>query len=240
MATHFILNLTLHLEKVAQKNTTWFSLGSKLLYLHLNAQCCVPSISNTLLFDFVLIVFRKILYFITAKVELLISGFIHSLLWHQNFQTISKFLTRVVIPASLRGNPLLLGCYLGLILLYKISPIFSSLHNFSNIVCIVHILCSHALSFQILLYALLPRFPWSTFFPFPSYFNFLTYLGIDASTHDMAIPPETALNYHILNLHSNTHPIPKNISRHPIGQSHPTHHPDHTTFQPNATSPHLP
>ena len=37
----------------------------------------------------------------------------------------------------------------------------------------------------------------------------------------MNIPSQTALNYHILNLHNNTHPITKNISRHPINQSHP-------------------
>ena len=98
---------------------------------------------------------------------------------------------------------------------------------------IVRILSSQAIPFQILLYALFPRFPWSTLLPFPSYFNFhhLTYLGIDVSTHYMTIPPQTALNDYILNLHNNTHPIAKNINRHPINQSHPTH-PDHTTLHP--------
>ena len=80
----------------------------------------------------------------------------------------------------------------------------------------VRILSSQAISFQILLYALFPRLPWSTLLPFPSYFNFhnLAYLGIDVSTHGMTIPPKTALIYHILNLQNNTHFITKNISRH--------------------------
>ena len=84
----------------------------------------------------------------------------------------------------------------------------------SPFLSIVHILSSQALSFQILLYTLFSRFPWSTLLPFPSYFKFHnpTYLGIDVSTHDMTIPPQMVLNYHILNLHSNTHPITKNIS----------------------------
>ena len=50
------------------------------------------------------------------------------------YQTILKFLTGVVRPASLRCSPLLLGCLLGLILLHKRSLIFSSMHIFSNIV----------------------------------------------------------------------------------------------------------
>ena len=109
----------------------------------------------------------------------------------------------------------------------SLSPFFS----------IVRILSSQSISFQIL-YALFPKFSWSTLLRFPSYFNFrnLTYLGIDVSTHDMTIPSQTALNYHILNLHSNAHPITKKISRHPINQSHPTH-PDHTTLHP--TQPRL-
>ena len=104
---------------------------------------------------------------------------------------------------------------------------------------IVRILSSRAILFQTLLYALFPRFPWSTLLSFPSYLNFhnLTYLGIDVTTHDMTIPPQTALNYQILNLHNNTHPITKNISRHCFNQSHPTHHPDHTT--PHPTQPRL-
>ena len=51
-------------------------------------------------------------------------------------------------------------------------------------------------------------------------------------THDMIIPPQATLNYHILNIQNNTHPILKNISRHPINQSHLKHHPDHTTLHP--------
>ena len=108
---------------------------------------------------------------------------------------------------------------------------FNSLSPFLSI---VRILSSQAISFQILLYALFPQFPWSTLLPFPSYFNFheFTYLGINVSTHDMTIPQQTALNYHILDLHNNTNPITKNISQHPINQSDPTHHPDHTTLHP--------
>ena len=103
----------------------------------------------------------------------------------------------------------------------------------SRFLSIVRIFSSQAISFQILLYALFPWLPWSVLLHFPSYFNFhnLKYLGIDASRH-MTIPPQTTLNYHILNLHNNTHPITKNISPHPISQSHPTHHPDHMTFHP--------
>ena len=99
----------------------------------------------------------------------------------------------------------------------------------SPFLLIVRILFSQTMSFQILLYALFPQILWSTLLPFPSYFNFrnFTYLGIDVSTHDMTIPLQTALNYHVLNLPNNTHHITKNISQHPINQSHPTH-PDHT------------
>ena len=109
----------------------------------------------------------------------------------------------------------------------------------SSFLSIVRILSSQAISFQILLYALFPRFPWSTLLSFPSYFNFhnLTYLGIDVSTHDMTIPPQTDLNYDILDLRNNSHPITKSVSRHPINKPHPTHHPDHTTLHP--TQPRL-
>ena len=112
---------------------------------------------------------------------------------------------------------------------------FNSLSPFLSI---VRILSFQVISFQVFLYALFPRFLWSTFLPFPNDFQLhnLIYLGIDVSTHDMTIPPQTALNYYILDLH-NTHFILKNISRHSINQSHPTHHPDHTTLHP--TQPHL-
>ena len=101
---------------------------------------------------------------------------------------------------------------------------FNSLSLFLSI---IRILSSQAISFQILL-------PWSILLPFPSYFNFhnFTYLGINDSTHDMTILPQTTLNYHILDLHNNTQPIMRNISRHSIKQSHPIHHPDHTTLHP--------
>ena len=75
------------------------------------------------------------------------------------------------------------------------------------------------------------------FFLFPFLSNSITYLGIDVSMHDMTISLQTALNYHIFNLHNNTHPITKNISRYPINQSYPTHHLDHTTLHP--TQAHL-
>ena len=91
---------------------------------------------------------------------------------------------------------------------------------------IVCILSSQAISFQIFLYALFPRFPWSTLLSFPWYFMLhdLTYLGADISTDDMTIPPQTSLNYEFFDCHDNTHPIPKNLSRHPINQPHSTHH----------------
>ena len=78
-------------------------------------------------------------------------------------------------------------------------------NSLSLFLLIVRILFSQAIS--ILLYQSSHGFPWLILFPFPSYFNFhnLTCLGIDVSTHDMTIPPQTALNYHILNLHNNTH-----------------------------------
>ena len=97
---------------------------------------------------------------------------------------------------------------------------------------IICILSSQAIPVQILLYTLFPWFPWAVLL-FPSYFNFhnLTYLGINVSMHGMTIPLYKALNYDILNLHNNTHPITKNISQHHINQSHPTH-PDHTTLHP--------
>ena len=112
---------------------------------------------------------------------------------------------------------------------------FNSLSLFLSI---VRILSSQAIYFQTLLYAFFQRLPWSTLLPFPSYFKLhnLTYLGIDVSTHDMTIPPQT-LDNHILNLHKNTQHIPKNIKGHPINQSHPTHNPDHKTLHP--TQPRL-
>ena len=99
---------------------------------------------------------------------------------------------------------------------------------------IIHTLSSQAILLQVLLYELFPRFLWSTLPPFPSYLNFhnLMYLGIDISTHDMNIPLQTALNYYFLNLHNNTHLITKNISQHPINQSHPKHHPNHRMLHP--------
>ena len=45
---------------------------------------------------------------------------------------------------------------------------FNSLSPFLSIVCI---LSSQVISFEILFYALFPRFPWSPLLPFPSYFK---------------------------------------------------------------------
>ena len=66
---------------------------------------------------------------------------------------------------------------------------------------IVHILSSQAILFQIFLYALFPRFPWSTLLSFPWYFMLhdLTYLGADISTNDMTIAPQMSLTYGIFN-----------------------------------------
>ena len=96
------------------------------------------------------------------------------------------------------------------------------------------ILPSQAISFQIFLYALFPRFPWSTLLSFPWYFMLhdLTYLGAHILTDDMTIPPQTSLNYEIFDRHGNTHPIPKNISQHPINQPHSTHYPNHMMLHP--------
>ena len=90
---------------------------------------------------------------------------------------------------------------------------------------IVWILSFQAIFFQILLHAHFPWLPWSTLLPFPIYFKFHkpTYWRVDVSMDDLTIPLQTALNYHIFDLYSNTHPIPKNISWHPINQSYPTH-----------------
>ena len=110
--------------------------------------------------------------------------------------------------------------------LSRLTAVGNFCFNFlSPFLSIVHILSSQAISFQILLYTLLPRFPWSIL-PFPGYFkpHNLTYLGVDVSTVDMTIQLQTVLNYHAFDLHNNTHSIPKNISRHPIDQSHPAHH----------------
>ena len=107
---------------------------------------------------------------------------------------------------------------------------FNLLLPFLLIICILSL---QAILFQILLYALFPRFPWLALLSFPSYFKLhnLTYLGVDVLTNDMTTPLQMTLNYHIFNLHNNTHSIPQNFSRHPIDQSHPTH-PDHTMLQP--------
>ena len=65
---------------------------------------------------------------------------------------------------------------------------------------------------------------------FPSYFK------LDVLTDKMTITPQTALIY-IFDHNNNTHPIPKDISRHPTDQSHRTHHPDHAMLLP--TQPRL-
>ena len=55
---------------------------------------------------------------------------------------------------------------------------------------------------------------------------------IDISMHDMTIPPQMALSFHLHNLHNNTQSLRKNIIWHPINKSHPTYHPDHTILHP--------
>ena len=77
---------------------------------------------------------------------------------------------------------------------------FNLLSPFLLIKCI---LSSQAISFQILLYTLFPQFPWSIFLLFSSYF-----MGVEISTY--------------VDLHNTTHPIPKNISRHPTDQPQST------------------
>ena len=78
-----------------------------------------------------------------------------------------------------------------------------------------------------------------TLLPFHSYFKLhnLTYLGVDISKDGMIIQLQIALHYHIFDIHNNTHPISKNISQHPIDQSHPTYHHDHTMLY--LMQPHL-
>lgn len=73
-------------------------------------------------------------------------------------------------------------------------------------------------SFQIFLYALFSRFPWSNLLPFTSYSKLHK---LHVLTDDMTIPLQAALHYHILGIHNDTHPISKNISRDPIDQPHP-------------------
>ena len=79
----------------------------------------------------------------------------------------------------------------------------------SPFLSIVRILSSQATSFQILLYALFPRFLWSTLLPFPSYFKLhnFTYLGVDVSMDDTTIPTKKAQPYHVFDLHKNIHPV---------------------------------
>ena len=76
----------------------------------------------------------------------------------------------------------------------------------SPFLSIVPILSSQAISFQILLYTLFPRFPGLTLLPFPIYFKLhnVTYLGVDVSMDDMTIPSQMALNYRIFDLHNKT------------------------------------
>ena len=97
---------------------------------------------------------------------------------------------------------------------------------------IIRILSFQAISFQLLLYALFPWFPWSTLLSFSSCFNFHNLTQLMSSRMTWPYHRWQLFYYHVLNLHNNTHPITKNISRHPINQSHPTHQPDHTTLHP--------
>ena len=67
-----------------------------------------------------------------------------------------------------------------LMLLSRLAGLAIFCFNFFSPFPLVRILSSQAISFQILFYALFPRFPWSTVLPFPNYFNFhnLTYLEL--------------------------------------------------------------
>ena len=75
-------------------------------------------------------------------------------------------------------------------------------NSLSPFLFILHILGFHTMSFQFL------RFPSLFLLPFRSYFKLhnLTYFGTDVSMDDMTVPPQTTLNYHIFDLHNNTHP----------------------------------
>ena len=91
----------------------------------------------------------------------------------------------------------------------------------SPFLSIVHILSSPVILFQILLYTLFSRFPWSTLPPFPSCLNFhiLTYLKHWCLHvwHDHTTADDFEISYP---QSSQQHPpsITKNISRRPINQ----------------------
>ena len=88
---------------------------------------------------------------------------------------------------------------------------------FSPFLSMVRILFSQVISFQILLYTLVLPFLWLTLLLFPVILSTIT--------------SQMASNYHIFDLPNNTHPTPKNISRHLIDQYHPLHHLDHTMLR---------
>ena len=108
-------------------------------------------------------------------------------------------------------------------------------NSFLPFLSVVSVLSCQAMSFQILFCELFPRFPWSTFFLFPSYFNFSS--SITSRICELMSPhmtwPYTGDSFELYPRFSQQHPsYPKNISRHPINQSYPTHQPNHTTFHP--------
>ena len=113
---------------------------------------------------------------------------------------------------------------------------FNLLSLFFLIICILSL---QAISVQSLLYPFFPRFPWSTFLPFPSYFNFhnLMYFWIDVSMHDMTIPPQRAVNYHFLNL-TTTVTLPQRTSGNTLSTSLTWHIILIFDAPAHATSPH--
>ena len=104
------------------------------------------------------------------------------------------------------------------------------------VITIVFILSSQGI-FQIILYALFLRFPWSILLPFPSYLNFHNlYLGVDVLTDDMTIPSQT--DFAPVNLDKKRSPYFKKTSVDTLSTSL-TPHTSSWSFQlPHTTSPH--
>ena len=98
-----------------------------------------------------------------------------------------------------------------LISLFRLTEVSNFCSNsLSPFLLMVHILSSQAISFQIF-FNHSSTISFSTLIPFPSYFNFhnLMYLGTNIFTHDMIIPSQTALNYHIARSSTLHSPYPK-------------------------------
>ena len=98
---------------------------------------------------------------------------------------------------------------------------FKLLSPFRSIVCI---LSSQAISFQIILYALFPQFPWSTSFLYPVISSSITSRIWELMSRRMTWPYHRRRFCIIVSLIFTTTPT---------HLSHPIHHPDHTTLQPS-------